>query len=173
MEDIVPKWNNSLEKYNGKKKAYYFSAEFLMGRALSNNLINMKLESEIDDLLKKYNINYNDIEEAEKDAGLGNGGLGRLAACFLDSAATLNYPLIGYGIRYEYGIFRQSRKWISSRKKGDNWLELEDPWSIRKDIDRIKIGFSDGDVWAIPYDTPIIGYGGDTINTQTMASRGN
>ena len=165
MEDIVPKWNNSLEKYNGKKKAYYFSAEFLMGRALSNNLINMKLESEIDDLLKKHNINYNDIEEAEKDAGLGNGGLGRLAACFLDSAATLNYPLIGYGIRYEYGIFRQSLENGFQVEKGDNWLELEDPWSIRKDIDRIKIGFSDGDVWAIPYDTPIIGYGGDTINT--------
>lgn len=165
MEDIVPKWNNSLEKYNGKKKAYYFSAEFLMGRALSNNLINMKLESEIDDLLKKYNINYNDIEEAEEDAGLGNGGLGRLAACFLDSAATLNYPLIGYGIRYEYGIFRQSLENGFQVEEGDNWLELEDPWSIRKDMDRIKIGFSDGDVWAIPYDIPIIGYGGDTINT--------
>ncbi len=80
------------------------------GRALSNNLINMKLQSEIKDLLEELDIDYNSIEETEEDPGLGNGGLGRLAACFLDSAATLNYPLMGYGIRYEYGIFRQRFK---------------------------------------------------------------
>ena len=165
MEDIVPKWNNSIEKYHGKKKAYYFSAEFLMGRALSNNLVNMNLESEIEDLLKDHHINYNNIEEAEEDAGLGNGGLGRLAACFLDSAATLNYPLMGYGIRYEYGIFQQSFENGFQIEKGDNWLECGDPWSIRKNKERVRVSFPDGDVWAIPYDTPIIGYGGETINT--------
>lgn len=165
MEEIVPKWNNSLSKYHGKKKAYYFSAEYLMGRALSNNLINMNWKSEIKGLLEEYQIDYNKIEEAEDDAGLGNGGLGRLAACFLDSAATLDYPLMGYGLRYEYGIF--SQKFIDGFQveKHDNWLEFGDPWSIRKSQDKVVVNFSDGDVLAIPYDTPIIGYGGNTINT--------
>ena len=165
MEEIIPKWNNSLKKYDGKKKAYYLSAEFLMGRALSNNLINMDLQSEIKELLKEFNINYSYIEEAEEDAGLGNGGLGRLAACFLDSAATLNYPLMGYGIRYEYGIFCQKLENGFQVEEGDNWLELGDPWSIRKEMDKVIVSFADGDILAVPYDTPIIGYGGDTINT--------
>ncbi len=165
MEEIVPKWNSSLKKFHGKKKAYYLSAEFLMGRALSNNLINMNLDSQVKELLEELNINYNNIEEAEEDAGLGNGGLGRLAACFLDSAATLNYHLMGYGIRYEYGIFRQRFEDGFQIEEGDNWLELGDPWSIRKDMDKVTVSFADGDVLAVPYDTPIIGYGGDTINT--------
>jgi len=165
MEEIVPKWNSSLNKFNGKKKAYYFSAEFLMGRALGNNLINMNLESQIKELLEEWDVDYNTIEEAEKDAGLGNGGLGRLAACFLDSAATLNYPLMGYGIRYEYGIFRQSFENGFQKEEGDNWLKLGDPWSIRKETEKVIVSFADGDVLAVPYDTPIIGYKGDTINT--------
>lgn len=165
MEDIVPKWNKSLNKYDDKKKAYYFSAEYLMGRALSNNLINMNWQSEIKELFNEYGIDYNNIEEAEDDAGLGNGGLGRLAACFLDSAATLNYPLTGYGLRYEYGIFRQKFVDGFQIEGGDNWLEFGDPWSIRKSMDKVVISFADGDVVAVPYDTPIIGYGGDTINT--------
>ncbi|NMA87520.1 MAG: glycogen/starch/alpha-glucan phosphorylase [Tissierellia bacterium] len=165
MEDIVPKWNNSVEKYKGKKRAYYFSQEYLMGRALSNNLINLNLESETKELLSKYNIDYNAIEEAEIDAGLGNGGLGRLAACFLDSAATHNIPLMGYGIRYEYGIFKQKFQKGFQIEEGDNWLGLGDPWSIRKDTDSVIVDFADESVLAIPYDTPIIGYGGESINT--------
>lgn len=165
MEEIVPKWNNSIKKHEDKKKAYYLSAEYLMGRALSNNLINMNIQPEIKKLLEELGVDYNSIEEAEEDAGLGNGGLGRLAACFLDSAATLNYPLMGYGIRYEYGIFRQKFKDGFQVEEGDNWLESEDPWSIRKDEEKVIVSFSDGDVLAVPYDTPIIGYGGDTINT--------
>lgn len=165
MEEIVPKWNSSLNKFHGEKKAYYLSAEFLMGRALSNNLVNMNIESQIKELLEEWNVDYNTIEEAEEDAGLGNGGLGRLAACFLDSAATLNYPLMGYGIRYEYGIFKQSFENGFQREDGDNWLELGDPWSIRKEDEKVTVSFADGDVLAVPYDTPIIGYGGDTINT--------
>lgn len=165
MEEIVPKWNNSIKKHEDNKKAYYLSAEYLMGRALSNNLINMNIQPEIKKLLEELGVDYNSIEEAEEDAGLGNGGLGRLAACFLDSAATLNYPLMGYGIRYEYGIFRQKFKDGFQVEEGDNWLESEDPWSIRKDEEKVIVSFSDGDVLAVPYDTPIIGYGGDTINT--------
>ncbi len=165
IEEIVPKWNNSIKKHEDKKKAYYLSAEYLMGRALSNNLINMNIQPEIKKLLEELGVDYNSIEEAEEDAGLGNGGLGRLAACFLDSAATLNYPLMGYGIRYEYGIFRQKFKDGFQVEEGDNWLESEDPWSIRKDEEKVIVSFSDGDVLAVPYDTPIIGYGGDTINT--------
>lgn len=165
MEEIVPKWNNSLKKYEDKKKAYYFSAEYLMGRALDNNLINMDLQSEVRELLEQYCIDYNHIEEAEEDAGLGNGGLGRLAACFLDSAATLNYPLMGYGIRYEYGIFRQKIEDGFQVEEVDDWLKFGDPWSIRKDEEKVLVSFADGDVLAVPYDTPIIGYGGHTINT--------
>lgn len=165
MEEIVPKWNNSIKKHEDNKKAYYLSAEYLMGRALSNNLINMNIQPEIKKLLEELEVDYNSIEEAEEDAGLGNGGLGRLAACFLDSAATLNYPLMRYGIRYEYGIFRQKFKDGFQVEEGDNWLESEDPWSIRKDEEKVIVSFSDGDVLAVPYDTPIIGYGGDTINT--------
>lgn len=165
MEDIIPKWNASLKKHEDEKKAYYLSAEYLMGRALSNNLINMNIQSEVKELLEEWGIDYNRIEEAEEDAGLGNGGLGRLAACFLDSAATLNYPLMGYGIRYEYGIFRQKFEDGFQVEEGDDWLKLGDPWSIRKDKEKVLVSFADGDVLAVPYDTPIIGYGGGTINT--------
>ena len=107
MEEIVPRWRESEHKFQDKKKAYYLSAEFLMGRALSNNLINLQQLEEIKSLLDDMGIDYNNLEEAENDAGLGNGGLGRLAACFLDTAATLDYSLTGYGIRYNYGIFEQ------------------------------------------------------------------
>ncbi len=165
MQDIVPSWIESAKKFEGKKKAYYFSAEFLMGRALSNNLINMKYKTQVESLLEEIGINYNDIEDAESDAGLGNGGLGRLAACFLDSAATLDYHLMGYGIRYQYGIFNQSFEDGFQVEKGDNWLEYGEPWSIRKDSEKVVVSFSDGDIFAVPYDTPIIGYGGNTINT--------
>ena len=165
MEDIVPKWIQSENKFADKKKAYYFSAEFLMGRALSNNLINMEYKKQVEKLLEEIGIDYSDIEDAESDAGLGNGGLGRLAACFLDSAATLDYHLMGYGIRYQYGIFNQSFVDGFQVEEGDNWLEYGEPWSIRKDSEKVVVSFSDGDVLAVPYDTPIIGYGGKTINT--------
>lgn len=165
MEDILPKWQASEEKFEGKKKAYYLSAEFLMGRALSNNLINMGTLKEMKEMLSSMGIDYNAIEEAESDAGLGNGGLGRLAACFLDSAATLNYSLTGYGIRYNYGIFEQKFANGYQVEEGDNWLEHGDSWSIRRQDEKVKVDFKDQSVYAVPYDTPIIGYGGETINT--------
>lgn len=165
MEEIVLEWDESKNKFEGKKKAYYLSAEFLMGRALSNNLINLNEKEKVEDILSEIGLSYNDIEEAEEDAGLGNGGLGRLAACFLDSGATLDYSLTGYGIRYEFGIFKQ--KFINGFQveEADNWLEYGDPWSIRKNSEKIVVSFSDQDVVAVPYDTPIIGYGKNTINT--------
>nr|WP_207648397.1 glycogen/starch/alpha-glucan phosphorylase [Anaerobranca gottschalkii] len=165
MEEIVPQWIKSQEKFEGKKQAYYLSAEFLMGRALTNNLINMQKKKDVEELLAELGVDYNQIEDAEYDAGLGNGGLGRLAACFLDSAATLSYPLHGYGIRYQYGIFKQ--KFINGFQveEGDNWLEYGEPWSIRKGSESVIVSFADGDVIAVPYDTPVIGYGQETINT--------
>ncbi len=165
MEAIIPKWISSEKKFEGKKKAYYLSAEFLMGRALANNLINMKSKEQVESLLKGIGIDYNFLEEAEEDAALGNGGLGRLAACFLDSAATLNYSLTGYGLRYEFGLFKQLFVNGFQEEVADNWLEYPDPWSIRKNSETVRVSFSDGDVLAVPYDTPIIGYGQTTINT--------
>lgn len=165
MEIIVPKWIDSESRFEDKKKAYYFSAEFLMGRALSNNLINLGHKSEVEELLKELDMKYHHIEEAESDAGLGNGGLGRLAACFLDSAATLDYNLRGYGIRYEYGIFNQSFINGFQMEKADDWLEYEEPWSIRKESEAVTVSFADQNLLAVPYDTPIVGYGGNTINT--------
>ncbi len=165
MEEIVPAWRKSEEKFNGKKRAYYLSSEYLMGRALSNNLINMRLKEKTAELLEGLGIDYNDIEEAEEDAALGNGGLGRLAACFLDSAATLNYPLTGYGIRYSFGIFKQEFKDGFQVEVADNWLQYGDPWSIRKEDEKVRVSFSYGDIYAVPYDTPIIGYNQETINT--------
>ena len=165
MGEIVPVWIESEKKFNGKKRAYYLSSEYLMGRALTNNLINMRFKDEITCLLKEMEIDYSDIEEAEEDAALGNGGLGRLAACFLDSAATLNYPLTGYGIRYSFGIFKQIFVDGFQVEVADNWLEYGDPWSIRKDAEKVKISFASGDIFAVPYDTPVIGYNEETINT--------
>lgn len=165
MENIVPRWRESEEKFQGKKKAYYFSAEFLMGRALSNNLINLQELEEVKSLLHDMGMDYNTLEEAENDAGLGNGGLGRLAACFLDSAATLNYSLTGYGIRYNYGIFEQKFIHGFQVEEGDDWLRGGDPWSIRQADEKVKVEYKKQTVYAVPYDMPIIGFGGETINT--------
>lgn len=164
MEVIVDNWTNTEREYQKGKQAYYFSAEFLMGRALGNNLINLGIYDEVKETLKELNIDINYIEEIEEDAGLGNGGLGRLAACFLDSAATMNLPLTGYGIRYKYGIFKQRFEDGFQIEEADNWLKYGDPWSIRRDEDAVIVEFGDGKVKAIPYDTPIIGYGTKNIN---------
>lgn len=165
MEDIIPNWIDSEKSFKDEKRAYYFSSEFLMGRALSNNLINMNLKDEVEEVLRNIEMNYNDLEEQEEDAALGNGGLGRLAACFLDSAATLNLPLTGYGIRYEYGLFKQDFVDGFQVEEGDDWLKDGDPWSIRKKSEIVKVDFRNQSVLAVPYDTPIIGYGARTINT--------
>ena len=165
MRYVMPKWHETREYFKEKKQAAYLSAEFLMGRALGNNLINLKIEKNVEAALKSVGKSLEKIEGAETDAGLGNGGLGRLAACFLDSAATLGYPLTGYGIRYEYGIFRQQIVNGMQVEEGDDWNSDTDPWSLRKEEDKSLITFADQKVYAVPYDTPIIGYGGETVNT--------
>ncbi len=165
MGEIAPKWIESEEKYKGRKKAYYFSAEYLMGRAMSNNLINMKLKKDVEEILGDEEITYNALEEQEEDAALGNGGLGRLAACFLDSAATQNYPLHGYGIRYQYGIFKQEFVDGFQVERGDDWTRDGDPWSIKRRDKAVLVRFADEDVIAVPFDMPIVGYGKHTINT--------
>lgn len=164
MEGIVDYWNSTEEEYSKVKQAYYFSAEFLMGRALGNNLINLGIYDEVSGVLEELGVDINCLEEIEEDAGLGNGGLGRLAACFLDSCSTMNLPVTGYGIRYSHGIFKQKFENGFQVEEGDNWLKYGDPWSIRKEQEEVIVKFSDGDVRAVPYDTPIIGYGTKNVN---------
>lgn len=165
LEEIVEDWNNTTEIYKKEKNAYYISAEFLMGRALGNNLISLGLYDDVKEVLNELGIDLNKIEEIEEDAGLGNGGLGRLAACFMDSGAALEVPLNGYGIRYNNGLFKQSFKDGYQIEEVDSWLKYGDPWSIRKDSESVEINFADMTVRAIPYDTPIIGYMSKNINT--------
>ncbi|WP_072896469.1 glycogen/starch/alpha-glucan phosphorylase [Clostridium fallax] len=165
LENIVHDWNTTTKLYNKEKNAYYFSAEYLMGRALGNNLISLGLYDEVKEVLKEFNIDINKIEEIEEDAGLGNGGLGRLAACFMDSAASMEVPLMGYGIRYSNGLFNQKFQNGFQVEDADNWLKYGDPWSIRKTDEEVVINFKDEKVKAIPYDTPIIGYKSKNINT--------
>ena len=165
MTEITENWEQTQVVYGKEKQAFYLSAEFLMGRALGNNLMNLGLYHEIQDELKALGIQLNFLEEAEEDAGLGNGGLGRLAACFLDSAATMNVPLQGYGIRYDFGIFKQYFEDGFQKEMADHWLKNGDPWSIRRINEAVRVHFEDGDVLAVPYDTPIIGYGTHNVNT--------
>ena len=152
------------KKPAGKKRACYFSAEFLMGRLVNSNLMNLGLLEEADRWLKAHGRSVADFEQIEDDA-LGNGGLGRLAACFLDSAATHGIPLDGYGIRYRYGLFRQYFEDGFQRERADDWLRFGDPWSVRREEDAVEVRFADQTVRAVPYDMPVIGYGGKTINT--------
>ena len=146
------------------KVACYLSAEFLVGRLIHSNLLNLGLLEETESLLRDNGINPNVFEEVEDDA-LGNGGLGRLAACFLDSAATQNVPLYGYGIRYRYGLFKQHFAYGCQQEEADDWLSWGDPWSVRREDERVRIQFGDQAVWAVPYDMPVIGYGGKCVNT--------
>jgi starch phosphorylase len=164
MGVIIDNWDKTGEKYSKGKQASYLSAEFLMGRALGNNLMNLGLYNEVKEMLKELSIDINDIEEIEEDAGLGNGGLGRLAACFIESAATKNLPLTGYGIRYSHGLFKQSFEDGFQVEEADNWLKYGDPWSIRKEEEAVVVEFAEDKVKAVPYDTPIIGYGTKNIN---------
>lgn len=165
MGTIIKNFDETKKAYSKDKQAYYLSAEFLMGRALGNNLMNLGIYEEVRDILKEMNIDINEVEEIEEDAGLGNGGLGRLAACFMDSCGTLNLPVTGYGIRYSHGLFKQSFEDGFQREEGDNWLKYGDPWSIRRDEDTVIVEFADEKVKAVPYDTPIIGYDTKNINT--------
>ncbi len=165
LEEKVDDWNETKALYNKGKKAYYLSAEYLMGRALGNNLISMGVYDEVKEVLSELNIDLNVIEEIEEDAGLGNGGLGRLAACFMDSGATTNIPLQGYGIRYSNGLFNQKMVDGAQMEEVDTWLKYGDPWSIRRDDEAVVVDFADYSVKAVPYDMPIIAYGSKNVNT--------
>ena len=165
LEEVVDDWNKTRELYKTTKQAYYLSAEYLMGRALGNNLMSMGAHDEVKELLEELNIDLNKIEEIEEDAGLGNGGLGRLAACFMDSGATMNLPLQGYGIRYSNGLFNQKIVNGAQEEEIDTWLKYGDPWSIRREDETVMVDFKDYSVKAVPYDMPIISYGSKNINT--------
>jgi len=165
METILPYWNDSRKKTEGMKKAYYLSSEYLLGRFLTNNLIAMDTKDEVKELLKEMGVDYNEIEESEEDPALGNGGLGRLAACFLDSAATLGYPMDGYGIRYDFGLFKQKIVDGEQVEVADNWTKYGDPWGIRKVSEIVRVTFKGSEIYAVPYDYAVIGYDKKLINT--------
>jgi starch phosphorylase len=183
---LTERWMSTQQRYYKKdaKRVYYLSAEFLMGRALSNNLINLGIYDTAREAMKMIGIDLSDVLEQEIDAGLGNGGLGRLAACFLDSMATLDVPGYGYGIRYEFGMFDQEIKDGWQVEKPDEWLRLGNPWEMPRpeygvpvrfgghveehtdDHGRLRVRWAGGEtVIGMPYDTPIAGYGCNTVNT--------
>lgn len=164
MGEIIPVWNETEERHNSKRRAYYLSAEFLMGRAVFNNLYNAGLLQETKDIFAEHGVDIACLEEIE-DASLGNGGLGRLAACFLDSAAACDIPLNGYGIRYKYGLFKQSIGNGFQQESADPWLDYGDAWSVRAEEDTVIVEFADQTVKAVPYDTPVIGFNKKAINT--------
>jgi glycogen phosphorylase len=183
---LIYRWAQTQETYSKQdaKRVYYLSAEFLLGRALSNNLHALDLYDRAKELLEQAGLDLSDVLEAEPEPGLGNGGLGRLAACFLDSMATLGYAGYGYGIRYEFGIFEQELKSGWQVERPDEWLKFGNPWEICRPEyavtvnfgGRVEDGISDGGdhvarwvdthkVLGVPFDTPIAGFRNDTVNT--------
>ena len=163
------------------KRVYYLSMEFLIGRSLANNILNLQLEREVQGAVAEKDLDWLGVLEQELDAGLGNGGLGRLAACFLDSMATKQLPAMGYGLRYEYGIFRQTIQDGWQREQPDNWLRLPDPWEVARPHEKVEVRLNcsfevragtlqpiigqPSSLIGLPFDRPVVGYGGKTINT--------
>jgi starch phosphorylase len=163
------------------KRVYYLSMEFLIGRSLENNVTNLLLAPLAKEVIREKELNLLEILEQEPDAGLGNGGLGRLAACFMESAATMELPAMGYGLRYEYGMFKQSIENGWQREAPDNWLRSPDPWEVARPNEKVEINLNSSfelragnfvvirgkpsTLIGIPFDRPVIGYGGSTINT--------
>ncbi len=190
-DHLVARWIKTQQEYyyQDVKRVYYLSMEFLMGRMLGNNLINLGLYDTCMKSLREAGLELEELSELETDAGLGNGGLGRLAACFLDSIATLDLSGYGYGIRYEYGIFYQRIQNGYQVETPDNWLRYTNPWEIARPEFLYPVSFygeiqhhihPDGEVhyrWiktdnvmAMAYDTPIPGYGTNTVNTLRLWS---
>src|SRR5215469_4543541 len=163
------------------KRVYYLSMEFLLGRSLANNVTNLLLDPLVIQSAEQKNIDLLSLLEQEPDAGLGNGGLGRLAACFLDSMATIQLPAMGYGLRYEYGMFKQSIQDGWQQERPDNWLRRADPWEVPRPQETVEIKLNcsfelhGGSLRALPgrpstliglpFDRPVVGYGGKTVNT--------
>ena len=164
MMECNENWTETKKRQAEGRRAFYFSAEYLVGRLVFSNLLNMGILDEVKKAFLEKGVDIGCMEEIE-DAALGNGGLGRLAACFLDSAATCDLPLTGYGLRYRFGLFKQSFEHGSQRENADDWTKYGDPWSHRRDKLAVKVDFADQTVIAVPYDMPVIGYGTDTIDT--------
>ena len=165
MMAISDNWNNSKHARMAERKAYYISAEYLIGRLVYSNLYNLGILDEMKQLFAERGVDLAVLEDIEDDA-LGNGGLGRLAACFLDSAASCNIPLSGYGLRYRFGLFKQSFDNNGNQvESADDWTKFGDPWSYRRYNHTVKVRFPDHTVLAVPYDVPVIGYGTKNINT--------
>lgn len=183
---LVERWKNTRDAYDEKdcKHAYYLSLEFLMGRTLGNAMLNLEVDKPTELGLKQLGLVLEEIADQERDAGLGNGGLGRLAACFLDSCATLQLPVTGYGMRYEYGMFRQKIEHGNQLEEPDHWLRDGNPWEIERPeySQRVKFGgrtefikqvggrmqvlwLDTEDVLAVPFDIPIPGFRNGTVNT--------
>lgn len=170
------------------KRIYYLSMEFLIGRSLSNNIVNLLINDIVNQAVQRKHIDFIHLLEQEPDAGLGNGGLGRLAACFLDSMATMQLPAMGYGLRYEYGIFKQSIKNGWQQEKPDNWLRHPDPWEVLRLNETVEIKLNcsfelqggglrvkqgrSSSLLGIPFDRPIVGFGGENINTLRLWAAG-
>ncbi len=168
------------------KRLYYLSMEFLIGRSLANNVTNLLLAPLTDQFIEDKKLNLLEIFEQEPDAGLGNGGLGRLAACFIESAATMQLPAMGYGLRYEYGIFKQSIQNGWQQETPDNWLRSPDPWEVARPNEKVEVSLGctiqlsggglrpvpgrPSTLIGIPFDRPVVGYGGSTINTLRLWS---
>lgn len=183
---LVERWIKTQQEYYNQdaNRVYYLSAEYLMGRLLTNNIINLGIYDAVTEALEKLDLDLESLSDEEKEPGLGNGGLGRLAACFLDSMATLELPAYGYGIRYEFGIFEQAIRGLQQVECPDVWLKLGNPWEIRRPERSYVVRFygrtnvvkglegkpiyewvDTDEVIGIAYDTPISGFGNNTVNT--------
>ncbi|NQV27090.1 MAG: glycogen/starch/alpha-glucan phosphorylase, partial [Rhodopirellula sp.] len=183
---LISDWRKTQARLSAsdEKKVYYLSLEFLIGRSLSNAVANLNLESDTQQALHQFGVTLEELAEQEHDAGLGNGGLGRLAACFLDSCANLELPVVGYGLRYEYGMFHQQIENGQQAENPDHWLRNGNPWELERSEDARRVHFyghtehyrdADGtprirwanghDVLAIPFDMPIPGYRNGTVNS--------
>ena len=184
VRDILSqRWVNTETTYAtvNPKRIYYLSMEYLIGRSLTNNSKNLLLDSIAREAIQRNQIDWPELIEQEPDAGLGNGGLGRLAACFMDSMATMQLPAMGYGLRYEYGMFRQTISDGWQKEQPDNWLRLQDPWEVPRPKERVEVKLNcsfevrggslhpvagrPSGLIGIPYDRPMVGYGGRNINT--------
>jgi starch phosphorylase len=184
VRDVLSqRWLRTQDTYEREnpKRVYYLSMEFLMGRSLANNIMNLLLDPVVNRVVDDKGLDWLAVLEQEPDAGLGNGGLGRLAACFLDSMATMQIPAMGYGLRYEYGIFKQTIEDGWQHEQPDNWLRRADPWEVARPQEQVEVklgcsfevrGGSLGVVFGrrsillgLPFDRPVVGYGGKTINT--------
>lgn len=164
MDYASENWQKSKNAHLNSRRACYFSMEFLVGRAVFNNLLCLGIYDETEAVLNEMGKSLSELEEIE-DAALGNGGLGRLAACFLDSAASLDLPLDGYGIRYKYGLFKQGIENGFQTETADNWTKYGDPWSVRHDEETVEVKFNGQTVKAVPYDMPIFGCKTNHIST--------